>query len=143
MKHIDLKHGEYEITLLTVEEYERYKTQIPHVNVWCWLRSPGDDQNYAASVFDDSDVYGIVDHVINAFYAVRPALRSEIIDLPIGERISALGNRWTVINTGLAISNEVVARKRFDGNSNVWETSELKKWLEEWAREGEDNVYDE
>lgn len=140
MKHIDLKHGEYEITLLTVEEYKRYKPQIPHVNDWWWLRSPGCDQDYAADV-SSAGVVSLTGYGVDSDYgAVRPALRSKIIDLSVGEQVIALGNRWTVIDTGLAISNEVVARKRFDGNSNDWETSELKEWLEEWAREGDYDV---
>ena len=34
MKTIDLKHGENEITLLSAEEYKRYKNVIPKINGW-------------------------------------------------------------------------------------------------------------
>lgn len=136
MKHIDLYTGVYEITLLTVEEYERYKPKIQTIYDFWWLRSHGYYQNYAALVKTDGHIHGYGDCIEDP-HAVRPALRSEIIDLPIVERFIALGNRWTVIDTGLAISNESVAHRRFDCESNDWETSELRAWLEDWAKDGE------
>jgi hypothetical protein len=137
MKHIDLYTGVYEITLLTAEEYERYEPKIPTINDRWWLRSPGSGQLYAKYVSDAGGVPNYGDRVNTDDGAVRPALKSEIIDLPIGERFIALGNRWTVIDTGLAISNESVAHRRFDCESNDWETSELRAWLEDWAKDGE------
>ncbi len=137
MKHIDLYTGVYEITLLTADEYKRYEPQIPTINDRWWLRSPCSGKLYAAYVSDAGGVPNYGDRVNTDDDAVRPALKSEIIDLPIGKQIIALGNRWTVIDTGLAISNESVAHRRFDVKSNDWETSELKVWLEEWAKDGE------
>ena len=137
MKTIKLHAGEYEITLLTEEEYEAHREQIPPVNHWWWLRSPGFYSNRAAGVNDGGsvDVYGL--NINYGNLAVRPALKSAIFNLPIGEKFIALGNRWIVIDDGFAISEDVITHRRYDRKSNVWETSELRQWLEEWAKEGE------
>ena len=140
MKHIELKHGKYEITLLTKEEYKRYKNRIPLVNCWWWLRSPGFYQSYAAGVYDDGGVSANGLYADFDGYAVRPVLKSEDINLTVGERFISLGNRWVVIDGHVAISEDVITHRRYDKKSNDWETSELKLWLEEWALEGE---YDE
>ena len=137
MKTIELHTGEYEITLLTKEEYEAYKEQIPLIYDWWWLRSPGGSSNYAAGVGSGGSVDDGGDGVNDVTVAVRPALKSKIIDLQIGEKFIALGNRWVMIGDGFAISEDVITHQRYDSESNVWETSELKAWLEAWAKEGE------
>lgn len=43
-------------------------------NCWWWLRSPGSNQDYAASVFPDGDVHVYGNYVRYGNYAVRPAL---------------------------------------------------------------------
>ena len=43
-------------------------------NCWWWLRSPGDNQCYAAIVFSGGDVHEGGDGVYNGRRAVRPAL---------------------------------------------------------------------
>ena len=130
MKHIELKHGKYEITLLTKEEYKRYKNRIPLVHCWWRLRSSSNGQTLVAVVS-----YG--GGVNDGDYAVRPALKLEDINLTVGERFIALGNRWVVIDDHVAISEDVITHRRFDCESNDWETSELKVWLEYWAWDGE------
>ena len=137
MKTIKLHAGEYEITLLTEEEYEAHREQIPPVNGWWWLRSPGYNSYDAADVSSVGSVSDGGNDVSNDYLAVRPALKSAIFNLPIGEKFIALGNRWIVIDDGFAISEDVITHRRYDRKSNVWETSELRQWLEEWAKEGE------
>ena len=137
MKTINLKSGDYEITLLTAEEYEQYKDRIPLVKDWWWLRSPGYSSSYAAFVYFDGSVDYYGDFVYSSFDAIRPALKSDILNLHIGESFIALGNRWVMIDDGVAISQDVITHRRFDLESNDWETSELKSWLTEWAKEGE------
>jgi len=44
-----------------------------------------------------------------------------------------------MIDDEFAISQDVITHRRYDDASNVWEMSELKTWLENWAIEGEDN----
>ena len=124
----------YEITLLTVEEYRKYKSAVPNIEDWWWLRSPGCDDSRAAYVCPKGAVLSRGDGIRSDDDAVRPALKSDEIILAVGEQFIALGNRWTVIGPGVAISNGIIATRRYDSESNVWETSELKAWLEAWAR---------
>ena len=137
MKHIDLKHEDYTVTLLTKEEYNEYMERIPLVNDWWWLRSPGRNSIYAASVHDGGSVDYSGDRVNNSINGVRPALNLTSLNHPIGEKFIALGNRWVMIDENLAISEDVVTHRRYDTESNVWETSELKAWLEQWCADGE------
>jgi len=83
--------------------------------------------------------YNIGDYIDNSNYAIRPALKFDLINLPIGETFIALGNRWVMIDDGFAISQDVITHRLYDSNSNEWETSELKVWLEEWAKKGEED----
>ena len=137
MKTIGLHTGRYEITLLTKEEYETHKERIPLVDYWWWLRSLGHTSNRAVDVYCEGSVRVNGAHVDHNLGAVRPALKSAILNLPIGEKFIALDNRWVMIDDGFAISEGVITLRRYDSESNVWETSELKAWLEAWAKEGE------
>lgn len=139
MKTLELH--DYEITLLTAEEYETHMEQIPVIACWWWLRSPGFDSSNAAGVHLFGSVYDPGNFVSYDILAVRPALKSDLINLPIGERFAALLNRWIVIDKGLAISEHEIASRRYDSESNKWETSELKAWLEAWAKEGEEAMW--
>lgn len=138
MKTINIGSGQYEITLLTAEEYKRYEDRIPLVNYWWWLRSPGDFSSSAAIILIGGAVDFDGNSVTYVSNAVRPALKSVILNLPIGASFIALGNRWVMIDEGMAISQNVITHRRYDAKSNDWETSELKQWLERWAKEGED-----
>ena len=139
MKTINLKSGEYEITLLTKEEYEQYADRIPLVNDLWWLRSPGYRSNGAAYVNYVGSVYNYGYYVYDNGPAIRPVLITpDISHLSNGDTFIALGNRWVMIDDdGIAISQDVITHRRYDPVSNVWETSELKQWLEQWAKEGE------
>ena len=140
-----------EVALLSIEEYEKYKNIIPLLNkCWWWLRSPGHAQPFAARVDDDGGVYergGLVDF---GYDAVRPALKiktSEVNCFDIGDTVSFqndyIGDEYIVLdklpnNILYILSKDIVAIRRFDPESNVWETSELKQWLEEqysWMKE--------
>lgn len=142
MKYINLTHENYEITLLTKEEYETYNGmhRIPSVRNWWWLRSPGNDYLFAACVNYDGDVYAIGHYVISTDGAVRPALKSEILNLSVGTMFAALGNTWIMIDDHFAISVDVVSHEKYDVRINTWETSYLKLWLEKWATDREESV---
>ena len=131
------------ITLLSIEEHRKYKPIIPLIEDWWWLRSPGYYQNYVAFV----DIFGDVCEYGNGVYidnAVRPALKLnlEISDTLfwykpeklIGTKIEYGNYRWTVLDTSLGelyvLCDSIIARRRFDPESNNWATSELKQWLE-------------
>ena len=137
MKTISIKSGNYEITLLTKDEYEQYKDRIPPVNYWWWLRSPGSCSDDAAYVNGFGSVGNGGGDVNYDDGAVRPVIKSMSLNFPIGECFIALGNRWVMIDNCMAISQDVITHRQYDPKENVWETSELKQWLEEWAKEGE------
>jgi len=124
----------YEITLLTAKEYRKYKSAIPYINDWWWLRSPGSTDGRAAYVCPKGAVLTRGDGVRSDDDAVRPVLKSDEITQSIGEQFVFIGNRWTVIGPHVAISNGIIATRRYDSVSNIWETSELKAWLEFWAQ---------
>lgn len=126
--------GNTEITLLSIEEYESIKEHIPYLNCWWWLRSPGGSQSRAASVDGDGLVNYDGDYVDEGDDCVRPALKYKILNPIIGMVFSAFGNRWTVCGKGIAISNGAIDFRRFDAKSNEYETSEIKKFLEEWIK---------
>ena len=134
MKTINLKSGEYEITLLTQEEYEQYADRIPLLTDWWWLRSPG-FKSYITVVVDGFGLVNAISYNINDFYVgmrMRPVLRTpDISHLSIGDSFIALGNRWIVIDNAMAISQDIISYRRYNTKNNVWETSELKMWLTE------------
>lgn len=123
----------YEITLLSAEEYERCKDRIPPVNCWWWLRSPDNDSDRVALVSRAGFVYcyGIV--VDNSIAAVRPALKiSDGRKYKIGGRVILYNFPWIIIDEGLAIAEVPIAFRRFDEKSNDYENSEIKKFLNDW-----------
>lgn len=133
-------HEDYEITLLTAEEYKAHKDAIPPLRCYWWLRSPGYYDDYASIVCDDGYVYLAGHSVYDDDVAVRPALKISDPDssnLQIGDTLTILDNLWTYIGGGLAISKYLIAQHRYDSDNNDWETSELKAWLEDWAKERE------
>ena len=133
-----------EITLLSVEEYERCNEHIPAVNDWWWLRSPGLDSNRAAYVHIAAfvDYYGF--NVDFDCYAVRPVvvlrLNPESPNLQIGDKLDFAGYTWTMIDANMALCDSAVGQTCFRKDSdapdaNVYEKSDVKKWLEQWAKE--------
>lgn len=134
-----------DVTLLSIEEYEDNEDIIPLVDVdnLYWLRSPGSDRYAAACVCDDgsADYYGSI--VCIGFNAVRPVMRlseSEISGLSAGDKIEMAGYTWTILHGGLALCDAIVGRTAFRKDwqaedANVYESSDIKKWLENWATE--------
>ena len=130
-----------DITLLSIEEYEECKEYIPHVSHWWWLRSPGYDSRRAACVYADGGVHGsgyIVDY---DRIAVHPALRiSNLESFNLGDKFSLAELEWTVISKDLALCDSMVGATAFRedrqaADANDYDKSDVKKWLEEWARE--------
>jgi len=140
MKHISLTSGSYEITLLTNGEYKKYNGmhRIPAINNRWWLRSPSCDGLCAACVYNDcGNDNGCL---IFSRLAVRPALKSKVLNLSVGTVFTALGNTWIMICDHFAISVDVVSHQKYDDHTNTWETSYLKVWLEKWARDREESA---
>ncbi len=129
-----LNPKKYELTLLSEEEFLKYRDLIPPIWNWWWLKTPAQTYlNFAEYVTQRNDVFYDGAYVIN-YYGVRPALKSREIQMEPGEHFSALGNEWIVLDAGVAISEREIGRMKFDERTNLWERSELKRWLEEWGR---------
>lgn len=136
-----------EITLLSTEQYEANKDIIPHIDNWWWLRSPGYDNRSAAYVNYGGSVRYIGSDVSYDIGAVRPvvvmALRlteSSITNLNVGDKIEMVGHRWTMLRGGMALCDDIVGQIAFREDwraidVNVYDASDVKKWLQEWADE--------
>ena len=128
--------------LLSNEEYEQYKDQIPQINCWWWLRSPGDNSNLAASVYNDGYVYSYGNYVLSTCDAVRPALKLKSIDSRFynktrdGRGIIYCGVTWECIDEEKEyyIAEMPIAFRRFDNKSNDYVLSEIRKFLYNWEQ---------
>lgn len=133
-----------DITLLSIEEFEQYRDNIPLLNVLWWLRSPGYDTYQVACIYGDA-VYYHGDFVGHDDYVVRPAIVIQPnSNLSIGDKIEFAGYTWTMIAKNIAkniaLCDEGVGqtyfRKDFGASdANVYEKSDVEKWLRTWAQE--------
>ena len=142
-----------EITLLSAEEYRTLKDNIKPIDSWWWLRTAGIDGNAVSSVQCNGELNICSTDVLKHDGSVRPVLRIEnlnALNLTIGSsfkfgitvnNVFKLGRyTWTIISEELALCDEAVGQSAFkkDGdakNSNQYESSDIKKWLNEWAEE--------
>lgn len=129
------------ITLLSIEEYEKYKDDISCVGTWWWLRSPGHDTYRAASVGNGGSVNRDGSLVDLSSIAVRPALKlGTTRGLNVGTVFELAGQKWTLIDDNLAICNRSVGQTYFRDDveardANDYEKSNIKMWLANWTLE--------
>lgn len=127
-EYIDV--NEVEITLLTVEEARSLPKEVTNRGCQWWLRSPCSDRPDAAYIYNvgDASVYG---YFVQAHYVgVRPAFKIANLKSSRLNKI-LVGKTWcTVIAPGLALADRTVCIHRYDAESNNWETSELKAFIE-------------
>ena len=118
------------IFLLSVDEYKKYADKIPSTP-WWWLRSPGCDQNLTYYVYRDgwTDCYGST--VTDDYGCVRPALKH----MSTKDKFEWLGATWIRIDENLYIAEMPIAMRRFDAESNDYETSEVRQFLLDWYKE--------
>lgn len=133
-----------QITLLSIEEYERYEENIPPVEDWWWLRSPGYNSDYAAVVSYDGSVNHYGYFVLNDCGAVRPVvilrLNLESSNLQISDKLYFAGCTWTMIAPNMALCDNSVGQTYFRkdwkaSNANNYEKSHIKKYLKTWAHD--------
>ena len=130
-----------DITLLSAEEYMVAKENIPPVNEWWWLRSPGFFQCNAAIINSSGALVG---RNVNGDYAcIRPALKISN-NLKILDKIEFAKHVGTVVfikdNYCYVLCDDVVKRTFFRSDwvakdANVYEASDIKTSLEAWAKE--------
>ena len=126
---------------MSKEEYEAAKEYITPIDMWWWLRSPGENNDHVAFVNRDHvDEHG--NYVNDWGTAVRPALKIRNFDsLGVKEKDSFVfgGYTWTVISNEIALCDKAVWRVPFRENretedANIFEKSDVKKWLKRWAK---------
>lgn len=126
-------------TLLTVDEAKSLLTINDRAcESWWWLRSPGNNQLYAAYVRDDGSVYAYGLRVDSDGVGVRPALKIENLALPnlkIGDTFCFCGERFKLISARLALCETIIGLSIFDKSSNDYDRSEIKAYVDQWFDE--------
>ena len=132
-----------EITLLSLEEHEKYKSITPSSSpTWWWLKTPYPGYDDAVRVIGDGGFL----HIYSCFNygGVRPfcIFNLESTDslfwykpeALVGSKIEYGKFKWTILSVDSgelhALCDEIIAEHRFDGETNKWEDSEIKMWLE-------------
>lgn len=131
-----------EITLLSKDEAEAFlsKEQRNLDEIW-WLRSG--HRHYVG--FADEVWYtgSVSDRRVDVISGVAPALRISNLSanaLRIGDTIKIGGESWQVISDDLAWCNHIIGKSSFRRDHRapdamVYEKSDVKQWLENWALE--------
>ena len=126
------------ISLLSEAEFDKAKNYIPECDcqMW-WLRSPYYLPHRACAVYINSYVGN--SPVSSSVVGVRPVLCFDNEGYSLSQKIDVFGYTWTVVliedNTVLALCDDVVGRHCFDSDTNDFETSEIKSFLENWFME--------
>lgn len=132
-----------DITLLSKEEYKTYRDRIPKTSESWWLRSPGRDDILAACVYGGAG--GVYASGVRVDYTlgVRPALKIGGLsssEIEIGDRFRWSGYTWTIISDKLAQCEDIIGNYPFRKDwraedANVYESSDIKKFVEDWFEE--------
>lgn len=127
------------LTLLSKEEYFELKENIPKVEFWWWLRSPGLSSLSACDVYDYGRLGG--SPVNNDYDAVRPALiLASESNFIIGDKFIFDNHHWTVVSNEYALCDDKYCYMWFRedwkaSDANVYDASDIKKYIDdEWSR---------
>lgn len=115
------------------------KTERMYNSHW-WLHSPGSHNRYACSVDSQGDIDRSGRNVYLNDYCVRPALKINLSasDFKIGHIFSLGGKEFKIISDGLAwMYKDDIGKCAFcedweAKNANVYEVSDIKKYVENW-----------
>lgn len=100
--------------ILTVSEVIKYSKNIsPMATTW--------------AVRSDDDVFWWGHGVVTDGRAVRPCLRMDECDLPVGTSVNWFGLTWTNIGDGIFLCKYAIWHINESCNYN-----KLKKWLDDW-----------
>ena len=126
-------------TILSTDEVLKLPVAIRRTGYWWWLRSPDSrDAHYVAAVMSDGHISPFCFHV-SADYGVRPAFvvsNLEDFNCVIGDTITIKSKRYVVIDTNKILYNDEPVRCQFNGkNSNDYETSDLKQFVDGWLKD--------
>lgn len=122
-----------DISILSANEYKTAEKNIPLVNGWWWLRSPGDGAHSAVCVRPSGDICDCGCHDIGG---VRPAIRinPKYVDLQIGDKVQLEGCTLTYISEGILLCDYIMIkmpfRKDWDAkDANCYEASDIAAYL--------------
>lgn len=140
------------ISLLTVDEYERLYMNIPVIKDPYWLYDEGTYDEYAFAVITENkgangakgDIQTVIDVDINNKFGVRPIL--EISNLnetgyKIGDEFKFGDQIFTIIAdneersdyfVALAISKDIITSIPFDKETNDYAFSHIKEYIDNW-----------
>ena len=121
------------ITLLSVDEFCKYKKYIPPVSYEYWLRGPEPVYEDKACYVHHNDFY--CDGQLFNRFAVRPALIVSDLNANPGDRIKCFNLEWVVLNSNLIFCCDSIFNYYFDAANNFWEISLLKIKLDNWLDE--------
>lgn len=130
------------LTLLSKEEYDKYKYLIPKVNSAWWLRLPNSiDSSIAGCV--DSEGDADINFGVNFSMGVSPALcisNLESSGFEIGDRFEWSGLTWIIISSDYAQCTNIIFKSVFRedweaDDANDYEASDVKKRLDEWFKQ--------
>ena len=131
-------------TLLSKEEYEASKDNIPPFDNWWWLRSPSIyDKYYNQAVCVDGDYGNLIDsgeNVALGEIGVRPALCISNLsssNLQIGDKFEFGDRNFTIISDKYALCDESIGECVFRmdwtaEDANDYEASDVKKYIDDW-----------
>lgn len=118
------------ITLLTPEEYTKYKSIIPKIEKPWWLQNNKEPSCNAQAVAKDGLVYHFN---IMEVLGIRPVAVGNLPDaFKPGDKIEAWDHSWTVLDYNLMICDSIVHEASFSGTNSNWDTSLVYKWLKYW-----------
>ena len=136
----EIGYEDDKIFLMSIDEYKFYKNRIPTLKTYWWLRSPGSDQYNAALVnFDGFVLYDGL-YVYGVDNCIRPVIKllrdSEYSSVDIGSKITFHNHRFIIIDFDddyiYAISISGLWYAHYDKDSNDYEDSYIRKWLNTW-----------
>ena len=121
-----------EITLLSLEDYERNHYIIPTSDNWWWLKSGSPFRRNVAYVFIDGDAYA-QGYKVTSCADIRPLIyidNEKSKDLVPGSVVKIGKYTATVLSDRSCLIDYGVCRRRFDSDYNDYERSEIKKYLQ-------------
>jgi len=135
IKDLDIK----DITLISIEEAEKIPQVYREFYDWWWLKSNGSNGYQTANVSSDGSIYTYGDSIIYNRDYVRPALivnNLESFNLPTCSKLVINNIEWIKISDNMLLCDDnSFGRHKFDEKSNDYETSEIKKYIHEKAKE--------
>ena len=122
------------ITLLSTEEFRKYLKYIPPKMYNYWLRS-GVKTNAIKSCYVKSHYHTVGAADIDNCLCIHPALIVSDLNKNPGDKIKYFDLEWIVLDFDLIFCCSKIFESHFDLVSNEWETSYIKKRIEEWLKD--------